>query len=95
MLGIVGAVARTPALREISWRSEMKRRYVFTVFASLFLLPLHCSCIGSVAISFLNYHHSLAKLRSTEDLDPRMSFTTFAQRAGLLAPTPPPDAKEQ
>ncbi|KAH8093267.1 membrane magnesium transporter-domain-containing protein [Cristinia sonorae] len=52
VLGIIGSVIRTPALREVTWRSEMKRR-------------------------------------SAEEQDPRLSFTTFAQRAGLLAKSEP------
>ncbi|KAH9840044.1 magnesium transporter [Rhodofomes roseus] len=47
ILGIVGSAIRTPELREVTWRSEMKRR-------------------------------------SAEEQDPRLSFTTFAQRAGIL-----------
>lgn len=50
-LGTLGATLRTDDLREITWRSEMKKR-------------------------------------SLDDLDPRLSFTTFAQRAGLLAAEP-------
>ncbi|KIP03016.1 hypothetical protein PHLGIDRAFT_20339 [Phlebiopsis gigantea 11061_1 CR5-6] len=45
-LGTLGATLRTDELKEITWRSEMKRR------------PL-------------------------DDIDPRLSFATFAQRAGL------------
>ncbi|KAH9933395.1 uncharacterized protein B0H18DRAFT_643789 [Fomitopsis serialis] len=47
ILGIVGSAIRTPELREVTWRSEMKHR-------------------------------------SAEEQDPRLSFTTFAQRAGIL-----------
>ncbi|KAI0083951.1 magnesium transporter [Irpex rosettiformis] len=47
VLGIVAAAIRSPELKEITWRSEMKKR------------PL-------------------------DELDPRLSFTNFAQRAGLL-----------
>ncbi|KZT09839.1 uncharacterized protein LAESUDRAFT_721992 [Laetiporus sulphureus 93-53] len=46
-IGIVGATVRTPELREVTWRSEMKRR-------------------------------------AGEEQDPRMSFATFVQRAGIL-----------
>ncbi|EPT00988.1 hypothetical protein FOMPIDRAFT_86165 [Fomitopsis schrenkii] len=46
-LGIIGSAIRTPELREVTWRSEMKRR-------------------------------------SAEEQDPRLSFKTFAQRAGIL-----------
>ncbi|PSR82608.1 hypothetical protein PHLCEN_2v6041 [Hermanssonia centrifuga] len=55
VLGTLGATIRTPELREVTWRSEMKKR------------PL-------------------------DEVDPRMSFTTFAQRAGILS-TPIEDSK--
>jgi len=48
VLATVGATIRSPELREVTWRSEMKHR-------------------------------------STEEQDPRLSFATFAQRAGLLS----------
>ncbi|KAI0825790.1 magnesium transporter [Irpex lacteus] len=47
VLGTIAAAIRAPELKEITWRSEMKKR------------PL-------------------------DELDPRLSFTNFAQRAGLL-----------
>ncbi|KAI0325906.1 hypothetical protein GY45DRAFT_175846 [Cubamyces sp. BRFM 1775] len=47
-LAIVGATVRSPPLREVTWRSEMKRR------------------------------------AQEEDEDPRLSFASFAQRAGLV-----------
>ncbi|GJE91279.1 membrane magnesium transporter-like protein [Phanerochaete sordida] len=53
-LGTLGSVLRTDELREITWRSEMKKR------------PL-------------------------EDIDPRLSFSVFAARAGLLPAQPTPE----
>lgn len=47
-LAIVGAAIRTPELREVTWRSEMKHR-------------------------------------ASEEQNPRMSFATFVQRAGILS----------
>ncbi|KAJ3527768.1 hypothetical protein NM688_g8084 [Phlebia brevispora] len=47
ILGTIGATMRSPQLREITWRSEMKER------------PL-------------------------DEINPRMSFKTFAQQAGLI-----------
>ncbi|KZT70796.1 hypothetical protein DAEQUDRAFT_764365 [Daedalea quercina L-15889] len=55
VLGIIGSAIRTPELREVTWRSEMKRR-------------------------------------SNEEQDPRLSFTTFAQRAGILPSSPEPSS---
>ncbi|KAI0731350.1 hypothetical protein C8Q76DRAFT_718568 [Earliella scabrosa] len=52
VLAIIGATVRSPALREVTWRSEMKRR------------------------------------ASEEEEDPRMLFTTFAQRAGIVPKAP-------
>ncbi|EKM50490.1 uncharacterized protein PHACADRAFT_263809 [Phanerochaete carnosa HHB-10118-sp] len=53
-LGTLCATLRTDELREITWRSEMKRR-------------------------------------SLDDIDPRLSFATFAQRAGLSRAEPKPE----
>ncbi|KAI0654055.1 hypothetical protein C8Q70DRAFT_926507 [Cubamyces menziesii] len=47
-LAIVGATVRSPPLREVTWRSEMKHR------------------------------------AQEEEEDPRLSFASFAQRAGLV-----------
>lgn len=33
VIGTLGAILRAPALREITWRSEMKRRYVEVRFS--------------------------------------------------------------
>ncbi|KAH9940851.1 uncharacterized protein BXZ73DRAFT_88553 [Epithele typhae] len=52
VLAIVGATVRSPALREVTWRSEMKRR------------------------------------AAEEQPDPRMSFATFAERAGIVPKVP-------
>jgi len=53
VIGVVGAAVRTPELREMTWRSEMKRR------------------------------------ATLDHLDPRMSFATFARRAGIALPQDP------
>ncbi|KAI0630560.1 membrane magnesium transporter-domain-containing protein [Trametes polyzona] len=55
-LAIVGATLRSPPLREVTWRSEMKRR------------------------------------AQEEDEDPRLSFATFAQRAGIAPKAPSPSS---
>ncbi|KAI0358045.1 hypothetical protein OH77DRAFT_1378422, partial [Trametes cingulata] len=55
-LAIVGATVRSPPLREVTWRSEMKRR------------------------------------AQEEEEDPRLSFSLFAQRAGLSPKAPPSSA---
>lgn len=34
VLAVVGATVRSPALREVTWRSEMKRRYVSPTYIS-------------------------------------------------------------
>ena len=66
MLGTVAAAIRTPELKEITWRSEMKKRCVVLHFSSLLVLT------------------DYALLRPLEELDPRLSFSNFARRAGLL-----------
>ncbi|OJT11941.1 hypothetical protein TRAPUB_11509 [Trametes pubescens] len=55
-LAIVGATLRSSPLREVTWRSEMKRR------------------------------------AQEEVEDPRLSFATFAQRAGIAPQAPSPSS---
>ena len=65
MLGTIGASLNTPELKEITWRSEMKKRCVL-------MLLLYWST------------RLTSRCRPLEDIDPRMSFATFAKRAGIL-----------
>lgn len=62
-LGILGAVMRVDELKEITWRSEMKKRCVYVLMSCMTVLTRH---------------------RPLEDIDPRLSFATFAKRAGFL-----------
>ncbi|KAJ3491377.1 hypothetical protein NLI96_g761 [Meripilus lineatus] len=82
ILGTIGATVRTPELREITWRSEMKRRYASPLTRNILFLRI------------LQQTNSLLLFRrAQEELDPRLSFKLFAQRAGLLSVDPP--SKEQ
>ena len=45
MLGTVAAAIRSPELKEITWRSEMKKRCVVLHFSSL-LSHSHYLCVG-------------------------------------------------
>ena len=66
-LGVIGAAIRTPELREVTWRSEMKRRCVLSL-STRGIIP-----------------NSDIRARSAEEQDPRLSFKTFAERAGILS----------
>ena len=66
VLGTLGATLRTDELKEITWRSEMKKRCVYPV------------------TSPVAFTDTCSHIRPLEDIDPRQSFSTFAQRAGLL-----------
>ena len=73
VLAIVGATVRSPPLREVTWRSEMKRRYVLLVLR-------HVVLSGPIL--------SLNLRAAEEEGDPRMSFQTFARRAGIVPKVP-------
>ena len=67
VLGTIGATMRSPELKEITWKREMKRRYVETASCNVVLA-------SDVIIN-----------RPLNEIDPRMSFTRFAERAGILS----------
>ncbi|KAI0705235.1 hypothetical protein BC835DRAFT_1261489 [Cytidiella melzeri] len=77
VLGTVAATIRAPELKEITWRSEMKKRYVDAASSP------PCFWVSYGMIPFFSRWTGLNS--PLEEIDPRMSFTNFAQRAGLVA----------
>ena len=74
VLAIVGATVRSPALREVTWRSEMKRR---------------CASVQLFLARIIRTDRLFVLSRAVEEEeDPRMSFAAFAQRAGIVPKAP-------